>query len=109
MHGGTKSRETSLAKGLAALVFADPFLKSKRGNACAFYLNFFPSPPFPQHLRLAPHHAEAAPKKDFKVAWSIYAGWMPWGYASDHGIVKKWADKYGLKIEVTGSTTMWNP
>lgn len=45
--------------------------------------------------------AEAAPKKDFKVAWSIYVGWMPWGYAADHGIVKKWADKYGLNIEVT--------
>ncbi len=45
--------------------------------------------------------AFAAPKSDFKVAWSIYVGWMPWGYAADKGIVKKWADKYGLKIEVT--------
>ena len=45
--------------------------------------------------------ANAAPKKDFKVAWSIYVGWMPWGYANDHGIVKKWADKYGINIEVT--------
>lgn len=44
--------------------------------------------------------AEAAAKKDFKVAWSIYVGWMPWGYAADSGIVKKWADKYGLNIEV---------
>jgi len=45
--------------------------------------------------------ALAAPKKDFKVAWSIYVGWMPWGYAADHGIVKKWADKYGINIAVT--------
>ena len=44
--------------------------------------------------------ASAAEKKDFKVAWSIYVGWMPWGYAADTGIVKKWADKYGIKIEV---------
>ncbi|HPG90001.1 MAG TPA: MetQ/NlpA family ABC transporter substrate-binding protein, partial [Hyphomicrobium sp.] len=44
--------------------------------------------------------AAAAEKKDFKVAWSIYVGWMPWGYASDSGIVKKWADKYGINIEV---------
>jgi NitT/TauT family transport system substrate-binding protein len=44
--------------------------------------------------------AQAAPKKDFKVAWSIYVGWMPWGYAADSGIVKKWADKYGITIEV---------
>jgi NitT/TauT family transport system substrate-binding protein len=45
--------------------------------------------------------ASAAPKKDFKVAWSIYVGWMPWGHAADTGIVKKWADKYGITIEVT--------
>ncbi|HEV2517230.1 MAG TPA: putative urea ABC transporter substrate-binding protein [Devosia sp.] len=45
--------------------------------------------------------AEAQQKSDFKVAWSIYVGWMPWGYAADNGIVKKWADKYGITIEVT--------
>ena len=37
--------------------------------------------------------AEAAPKKNFKLAWSIYVGWMPWQWANDNGIVKKWADK----------------
>ncbi len=26
---------------------------------------------------------------------------MPWGWANDNGIVKKWADKYGLTIHVT--------
>ena len=44
--------------------------------------------------------SQAAEKKDFKVAWSIYVGWMPWGYAADAGIVKKWADKYGISIDV---------
>lgn len=39
-------------------------------------------------------------RDSFKVAWSIYVGWMPWGYAADQGIVKKWADKYGIDIEV---------
>ncbi|WP_020207614.1 putative urea ABC transporter substrate-binding protein [Gilvimarinus chinensis] len=43
---------------------------------------------------------QAAEKKSFKVAWSIYAGWMPWAYANDKGIIKKWADKYGIEIEV---------
>ena len=51
--------------------------------------------------RAASTGALAAPKKDFKVAWSIYVGWMPWGYAADNGIVKKWADKYGINIDVT--------
>jgi NitT/TauT family transport system substrate-binding protein len=45
--------------------------------------------------------AWAEEKSDFKVAWSIYVGWMPWGYAADTGIVDKWADKYGISIEVT--------
>ncbi|MFD1702826.1 putative urea ABC transporter substrate-binding protein [Methylopila henanensis] len=45
--------------------------------------------------------AEAAPKKNFEIAWTIYVGWMPWPYAADAGIVKKWADKYGIDIKVT--------
>ena len=45
--------------------------------------------------------AAAAEKQSFKIAWSIYVGWMPWDYASQSGILKKWADKYGIKIELT--------
>lgn len=40
----------------------------------------------------------AKPKTEFNIGWSIYAGWMPWPYAQQAGIVKKWADKYGIKI-----------
>jgi NitT/TauT family transport system substrate-binding protein len=39
-------------------------------------------------------------RDSFKIAWSIYVGWMPWGYAAEQGIVDKWADKYGIDIEV---------
>jgi NitT/TauT family transport system substrate-binding protein len=54
-------------------------------------------------LLLALHHsnAVAAQKTHFKVAWSIYVGWMPWDYAASSGILKKWADKYGITIELT--------
>ena len=45
--------------------------------------------------------ASAAPKKEFNIAWTIYVGWMPWPYAVEAGIVKKWADKYGITISVT--------
>jgi NitT/TauT family transport system substrate-binding protein len=45
--------------------------------------------------------AAAAEKTDFQVAWSIYVGWMPWDYAEQSGILKKWADKYGIKIKLT--------
>jgi NitT/TauT family transport system substrate-binding protein len=40
------------------------------------------------------------PRAEFNIGWSIYAGWMPWPYAQQAGIVKKWADKYGLKINI---------
>jgi len=45
--------------------------------------------------------ANAAEKTSFKIAWSIYVGWMPWDYANQSGILKKWADKYGIKIQLT--------
>jgi NitT/TauT family transport system substrate-binding protein len=70
----TISRSSKLSFGLAALA------------ACALP---FATP------------ASAEPKKEFNVCWTIYAGWMPWGYASDTGIIKKWADKYSIKINVT--------
>ena len=43
--------------------------------------------------------AWAKPKK-FRVAWSIYAGWQPWDYANQSGVLKKWADKYNIEIEL---------
>jgi len=43
----------------------------------------------------------AAEAQTYKVAWSHYVGWEPWGYAEHAGILKKWADKYGIKIELT--------
>lgn len=46
---------------------------------------------------ISPAHAE---KTSFKVAWTIYVGWMPWDYGEASGIVKKWADKYDIEIEV---------
>ena len=42
---------------------------------------------------LMPGAALAQEKDSFKVAWSIYVGWMPWGYLEDSGIMDKWADK----------------
>ncbi len=43
---------------------------------------------------------DAAAKKEFNIGWSIYAGWMPWPYAQQAGIVKKYEDKYGIKINI---------
>jgi NitT/TauT family transport system substrate-binding protein len=42
----------------------------------------------------------AKPRHEFNIGWSIYTGWMPWPYAQQAGIVKKWEDKYGIKINI---------
>ncbi|MBS0124035.1 putative urea ABC transporter substrate-binding protein [Thetidibacter halocola] len=44
--------------------------------------------------------AMAQEKTEFRVAWSIYVGWMPWGYLDDSGIMDKWAEKYGIDVEI---------
>ena len=51
-------------------------------------------------IALAATPLAAEQKTEFKVAWSIYVGWMPWGYMEDSGIMDKWADKYGIDVEI---------
>jgi NitT/TauT family transport system substrate-binding protein len=41
-----------------------------------------------------------AQKPTFTVGWSIYAGWTPYYYMNKAGILRKWADKYGIAIKV---------
>src|ERR1700720_1228267 len=41
-----------------------------------------------------------AQKPTFTVGWSIYAGWTPYHYMQKSGLLKKWADKYGIVIKV---------
>jgi NitT/TauT family transport system substrate-binding protein len=36
----------------------------------------------------------------FTVGWSVYAGWNPYFYMAKSGILKRWADKYGVVIKV---------
>ncbi len=47
---------------------------------------------------IAPVHA--ADKPTFRLAWTIYAGWIPWDYVKTSGIMDKWADKYGINVEI---------
>ncbi len=39
-------------------------------------------------------------KPSFTVGWSVYAGWTPYHYLNQSGILRKWADKYGITIKV---------
>jgi len=43
--------------------------------------------------------ASEEPKK-FSLAWSIYVGFMPWYYLGESGIMDKWAEKYGIEVEI---------
>ena len=45
----------------------------------------------------APAFAESP---TFTVGWSVYAGWNPYFYMQKSGVLKKWADKYGITIKV---------
>jgi NitT/TauT family transport system substrate-binding protein len=51
-------------------------------------------------LALAPVTATAQERDSFRVAWSIYVGWMPWGYLEDSGIMDRWAERYGIEVEI---------
>jgi NitT/TauT family transport system substrate-binding protein len=42
----------------------------------------------------------AADRPTFTIGWSIYAGWNPYYYMARSGILKRWADKYGVEIKV---------
>ena len=42
----------------------------------------------------------AEERPTFRLAWSIYVGWAPWDYAEQTGILKKWADRYNIEIEL---------
>ena len=54
----------------------------------------------PADSTAAPAADAGGDAKKFTVAWSIYVGWMPWDYAGSSGILEKWADKYGIEIEL---------
>src|SRR5712664_3215183 len=47
-----------------------------------------------------PPSPPAGPKPSFTVGWSIYAGWTPYYYMNKSGILRRWADKYGVTIKV---------
>ena len=44
--------------------------------------------------------AVSAQKPTFTAGWSIYAGWTPYHYMAQSGILRKWADKYNVTIKV---------
>jgi len=99
-HGGIKARETSNSQGIGVDVVR-PIRSKPKGIVMTSFTSRTLST-----LAIVGASFMAAPvtaqeKTEFNVAWSIYVGWMPWGYAADNGIVDRWADQYGITINVT--------
>ncbi len=44
--------------------------------------------------------ADAAAKKSFKLGYNVYIGFMPFAYMKQSGLMKKWADKYGIDVDL---------
>ncbi len=38
-------------------------------------------------------------KRKYTLAGSVYAGWMPWYYADESGVLAEWARREGIEIE----------
>jgi len=49
---------------------------------------------------IAPSSALADDVPSFDIAWTIYVGWMPFGYMQDEGIIDRWADRYDIEINL---------
>lgn len=41
-----------------------------------------------------------AEAKTYRVGYNVYVGFMPYGWMADNGILDKWAEKYGVEIEM---------
>ncbi len=55
---------------------------------------------FATFVAMFPTTSAQAQTPSFTVGWSVYAGWNPYFYMQKSGILKKWADRYGIAIKV---------
>ena len=51
-------------------------------------------------LWFVPSGSAAGDPPSFTLGWSVYVGWDPYQYMAKSGLLKKWADKYGVAIKV---------
>src|SRR5208282_1577192 len=90
-----------LARGREGLAGTGSYRESHAGEAAAKHVGTTKMrllAVFGMALALA--GAALADKPTFTVGWSIYVGWNPYYYMNKSGILKKWADKYGVAIKV---------
>ncbi|TVQ52405.1 MAG: lipid kinase [Rhodobacteraceae bacterium] len=44
--------------------------------------------------------AGAADARTYRVGYNIYVGFMPYGWMAENGVLDRWAEKYGIEIEM---------
>ena len=55
---------------------------------------------YPLFFLLAGSLGASGNPPSFTLGWSVYVGWDPYQYMAKSGLLKKWADKYGVAIKV---------
>src|SRR5690606_24582739 len=94
LHGGIKAREITKPARQAC---RDSRCRNPERPMLKFRKNMLVAAGLSAVVSLG---AQAESKTEFDVCWTIYAGWMPWDYAESSGIMDKWADKYGIKVNL---------
>ena len=76
------------------------FWNTSRGRVAAEFQTTWTTMLWRSFLLLTFAASAIAQKPAFTVGWSVYAGWTPYHYLNKSGILRKWADKYGITIKV---------
>ena len=76
------------------------FWNTSRGRVAAEFQTTWTTMLWRFFLLLTFATSAIAQKPAFTVGWSVYAGWTPYHYLNKSGILRKWADKYGITIKV---------
>lgn len=92
--------ETAKSADVVGIQYPDGTIQGDAGNVKFRYVTDFMEEQGAGKIVATGSDRSGAARKKFKLAISVYAGWMPWYYAQETGILKKWADRYGIEIEV---------
>lgn len=52
------------------------------------------------YLGFAPRPTSRMSDREITIGWTSRLEWAPWGIANELGITKRWADRYGLNLQI---------
>jgi ABC transporter binding protein (urea carboxylase system) len=92
--------ETAKSADVVGISYPDGTIQGDPNNVKMRYVTQFMQEYADGKIRLDGTGRSGNARKNFTLAISIYAGWMPWYYAEENGILQKWANRYGITITV---------